>query len=86
MTSGVLFRPKEPQWLREVAQDSSVRARDIAGIFGFKTAGGVFSSVRSGAFPKPDGKANGYSRSSALWKVSTIRAEIKRRASLGGES
>lgn len=95
-----LHTPKEPAWLKEVAQDSFLRMHDLAVIFGYKSDTYVSDAYRKGNLPKPDSFLKRHYNFAAkrnrnidhpdtqafpMWKVSTIRKEIRRRLKLIGE-
>lgn len=82
MSSGSL--PKlvsEPEWMRQVAQDSSVGARDIAEIFDINVSS-ISRMVKLHGFPAPDSLHKGGKTIVKRWLVATIRKEIRRRITL----
>lgn len=56
------------------------KASEVAELFGFVSTRSLRSSFVSGAFPKPDAVLNTTKGGKTyVWKLSTLRAEAKRR-------
>ena len=75
------YAPVEPEWMKVLAPNSFLQTKDVAAVFGYKTARVVIDAVEHGRLPKPDSQfagPTGVIRS--YWKASTIRKELKRRA------
>ena len=70
--------PKLPEWFRDLKPWSWLTSRDVVSIFGYTDRNVLHHCVFDKYFPQPDTKISGHS----MWKVSTIKAEIKRREKL----
>lgn len=68
-----------PEWFLNMSEDAFLNAKDVALLFGYKTASSINALIYQGSFSKPDRtvKANkGYRN---LWSKKTILSEIERR-------
>jgi hypothetical protein len=74
----------EPSWLKEVAPNSCMNAKDLADIFKIKIST-MYLKIEKGEFPPPDTKhivgktfytGSSYSNKSQ-WRISTIRKFFK---------
>jgi len=74
----------EPAWLKEVAPNSCMNAKDLADIFKIKIST-MYLKIEKGEFPPPDTKhivgktfstGSSYSNKSQ-WRISTIRKFFK---------
>ena len=82
-----LFKmPVNYEWLRFVATDSAIKAKDILDIFEISGAG-LDERIKAGNFPRPDfireEGIKGYNRTvlqnkARCWKKETVVNEIKR--------
>lgn len=79
-----LTKIPEPTWLKEVAQNSCMNAKDLADIFKLKLTT-LYHKVNTGEFPQPDvkhmvgrsfGKTQTFSNKNQ-WRISTIRKFFK---------
>ena len=82
----------EPSWLKEVAPNSYMNAKDLADMFKLKTST-LYLKVEQGEFPPPDTKLivgrnlhgrNDYSHKSQ-WRISTIRKFFKQQGEAKNE-
>lgn len=79
-----LTKVPEPAWLKEVAQNSCMNAKDLADIFKLKV-GTLYHKVSNGEFPQPDLKhivGRGFNKGKTFsnknqWRISTIRKFFK---------
>ena len=79
-----LTQISEPTWLKEVAPNSCMNAKDLADIFKVKEST-MYQKVTNGEFPQPDvkhivgrsfGKTQTFSNKNQ-WRISTIRQFFK---------
>lgn len=72
-----------PEWFRLASPRTFFSAVEVAKLFGFSGKAGLFSSIKSGAFPSPD--TTGvvmtpyHLKERVMWSKKTILEEIKRR-------
>ena len=74
----------EPTWLKEVAPNSCMNAKDLADIFKVKEST-MYQKVTNGEFPPPDvrhivGRSFGLRRTFSnknQWRISTVRKFFK---------
>ena len=79
-----LTKIPEPTWLKEVAQNSCMNAKDLADIFKVKEST-MFAKIAKGEFPQPDvkhmvGRSFGETQTFSnknQWRISTIRKFFK---------
>ena len=82
-----LTKIAEPTWLKEVAQNSCMNAKDLANIFNVKIST-LYHKVSNGEFPQPDvkhivGRSFGETQTFSnknQWRISTIRKFFKQGA------
>lgn len=78
-----IAKVEEPEWLKQVAQDSYLNRKDVSQLLGIKPPT-LDIKVKAGEFPQPDTKdtkdrmfGSFVSIHKNLWKVSSIRAWFK---------
>ena len=64
------------KWIYDLQNWSLLDAKDLAGIFNYKHAKAVVSSVDKGVLPKADKKTLSNGKSKLFWTVATIKKEI----------
>lgn len=74
-------KPIDLEYLKYLAEDSLLNAKDIMGIFGYTNIGSVHRLVSRNQFPECDLKSHGFKRDkmiSSYWKKSTVMEAIAR--------
>jgi len=73
------YKPKIPDYLKYMADDSLINSRDFAEIMGYKSVNCLYDSVSKGRLPKPDFMKPGIGirGKKQMWKKSTIVKFLK---------
>ena len=73
-----------PEWFKLASVNASFSSKEVMELFGFKSSGGLFTSVKNGNFPKCDFEYHGPKYGTKMfWKKQTLLKEIKRRNEKG---